>query len=102
MPRPTPTPSTLLLIILAGYVLFTRAEDQVPFCFYPDGSQAQGDYACNLTASTSFCCAIGYYCLDNKICVNSAPSDSEDDVGNQLKYNRGSCTDRTWRSPDCP
>lgn len=87
-----PAPFTLLIVILTGYIILTKAE--VPSCFYPDGSRADGDYACNLTAEASFCCAVGYSCLDNKICIGSG-----DGV---QPYNRGSCTDQTWRSPDCP
>jgi hypothetical protein len=81
---------TLLAVLTTGYILSALAD--VPLCFYPDGSQAQSDYACNLTAEHSFCCAIGYNCLDNKICVAEGYSD----------WNRGSCTDKTWNSPDCP
>jgi hypothetical protein len=86
----TPIPTLLTVILTASHILSALAD--VPLCFYPDGSQAQSDYACNLTAEHSFCCAIGYNCLDNKICVAEGYSD----------WNRGSCTDKTWNSPDCP
>jgi hypothetical protein len=91
--NPMPMPSTLLIVILTGYILSTRAE--VPLCYYPDGSQALYDYACNLTAEASFCCAVGFNCLDNNICV------AAEGKGKQ-RYNRGSCTDKTWDSPECP
>jgi len=90
--NPIPTSSTLLTSILIGYIVSTRAE--VPSCFYPNGSLALSDYACNLTAEASFCCAIGFNCLDNKICTAEGE-------GPQW-YNRGSCTDKNWDSPDCP
>jgi LPXTG-motif cell wall-anchored protein len=88
-----PTPLTLLIVILTGCILSTRAE--VPQCYYPNGKLAPFDYACNLTAEASFCCAIGYNCLDNKICTLA------DGEGLQ-KWNRGSCTDKNWDSPECP
>jgi hypothetical protein len=87
----TPIP-TLLSVILTSYILPALADTGVPLCYYPDGGTAKGDYACNLTAEHSFCCAVGYNCLDNKICVA---------VGNS-NWNRGSCTDKTWNSPECP
>jgi hypothetical protein len=90
--NPIPTPFTFLIVILTSYALSTRAE--VPLCFYPDGSQAQSDHACNLTAEVSFCCAIGDNCLDNKLCVTKSDDPQP--------YNRGSCTDKTWNSPECP
>jgi len=86
----TPIPTLLAVLTTSNILSFALAD--VPLCFYPDGSQAQSDYACNLTAEHSFCCAIGYNCLDNKICVAEEYSD----------WNRGSCTDKTWNSPDCP
>jgi hypothetical protein len=88
----TSIPFTLLIIIYIRYILPTKAE--VPSCFYPNEGRAEGDYACNLTAEVSFCCAVGYSCLDNKICTGSG-----DDI---QPYNRGSCTDQTWNSPACP
>jgi hypothetical protein len=91
--NPIPRPFTLLIVILTGYILSTGAE--VPSCYYPDGSQALYDYACNLTAEASFCCAVGFHCLDNKICV------AAEGKGKQ-PYNVGSCTDGTWNSPECP
>jgi hypothetical protein len=84
--NPIPTPFTLLIVILTGYTLSTRAE--VPLCFYPDGSQAQSDHAFNLTSEFSFCCAIGDNCLGNKLCVTKSDDPQT--------YNRGSCTDKTW------
>jgi hypothetical protein len=90
--NPIPTPFTLLIVILTGYTLSTRAE--APLCFYPDGSQAQSDHACHLTSEFSFCCAIGDNCLDNKLCVTKSDDPQP--------YNRGSCTDKTWNSPECP
>jgi hypothetical protein len=86
----TPIPTLLAVILTTGYILSVLAD--VPLCYYPDGSTAQSDFACNLTAEHSFCCAVGYNCLENKICVAVGES----------TWNRGSCTDKSWNSPECP
>jgi hypothetical protein len=87
----TSIPFTLLIIYIR-YILSTKAE--VRSCFYPNGDRAEGDYPCDDTAEVSFCCAVGYSCLDNKICTGSGD--------NIQRYNRGSCTDQAWSSPECP
>jgi hypothetical protein len=93
MSIPIPTPFTLLIVILTSYILSAKAE--VPLCYYPDRTLATYDYACNLTAEVSFCCAAGFNCLNNKICVAAEGE-------GQQRYNRGSCTDKTWDSLECP
>ena len=66
-------------------------------CYYPDGTYIAADRPC-ITNGTqeSFCCGQqGVTCLSDKVCYNSnAPSG--------LKYVRGSCTDRSFRSSACP
>lgn len=65
-------------------------------CWFPDGSLAKDDQPCYPDRSDSFCCGTrGQTCSDDKLCLGlvgfGTPS-----------YNRGSCTDRTWKSPECP
>jgi hypothetical protein len=51
-------------------------------------------YPSNSTGSSqSFCCPVGRQCYTNGLC---GPSDTDPN------YGRLSCTDYTWRSPDCP
>lgn len=76
-----------LLLLLAVGVL---ALDNVPLCYYPNGLSPSSNFACNLDANVSACCAIGDICLDNGFCGVGGL-----DV-------RGSCTDRLWQSPECP
>lgn len=73
-------------------------------CYLPNGSDRHaiagsnpGDYLpCDATAAVSMCCAIGRQgnadvCLPGGLCR---------DLG-QGVYWRESCTDRTWKSPEC-
>jgi len=64
-------------------------------CYYPDGTLAPGDIPCDPDAENSSCCSAksgdAFGCLANKLC--RMPS------GRNV---RGSCTDPTWMSPDCP
>lgn len=64
-------------------------------CYYPDGTPAPGDIPCDPDAENSACCSAksgdAFGCLANKLC--RMPS------GRNV---RGSCTDPTWMSPECP
>lgn len=69
-------------------------------CYYPNQVVAPNDVPCQTNGLVSFCCSSGYVCLDNKICMLEASSPVNQDSSDQ--YWRGSCTDQTWSSPDCP
>ena len=66
-------------------------------CYYPDGTQA-ADFPCDPDAENSMCCGdgrpvkdfVGFACLSNKMCQSSSG-----------RIIRGSCTDPTWKSPEC-
>jgi hypothetical protein len=67
-------------------------------CYFPNGVIARDDYPCTSLISKSpgtdvHCCEIGRTCLPNRMCS-----------GNQQDENpmRGTCTDSTWNSPNCP
>lgn len=63
-------------------------------CFYPNGVRAGADFPCDPEAADSACCGVGEVgtvCLTNGLCRR--PN------GNII---RGSCTDRSWNSPECP
>lgn len=71
---------------------------QSPACYYPDGSEAVGHLACNSAAtndpdnSASACCLdrADSYCTQNGLCING---------GQPI---RASCTDRSYKSKNCP
>jgi hypothetical protein len=77
----------LLTQLLLG---FSRAQKR---CYYPNGEWSEKDFPCDPDAETSVCCwgLPGVACLSNKLCVN--PNGS---------IVRGSCTDQSWLSGDCP
>ena len=68
-------------------------------CYYPDGTVAPQDTACTDSVAESTCCGQGYACLSNRICM--ATGDEIKKQGASL-YVRGSCTDQSWRSSNCP
>ena len=70
---------------------FSRRAVEQRACYYPNGNIALPDAACDPSASVSPCCGGGVGCLDSKMCQSSDES-----------LIRGSCTDPTWKSPDCP
>jgi len=71
-------------------------------CFYPDGSVAQ-DTPCTDSTSQSTCCGTGFVCLgrSSSFFLCQATGDMLKSPG-ASEYVRGSCTDKTWRSSNCP
>lgn len=76
-------------------------------CWFPDGQfpNGTGDYIinnysendrpCYPDRDVSFCCGIGESCATNNLCIGG-PGTA------YMPFNRGTCTDRTWQSPECP
>ncbi|KAI1748174.1 hypothetical protein F4782DRAFT_542969 [Xylaria castorea] len=86
----------LPLIALAGQFIlqiasFATATQQQ--CYYPKGNPSGGDIPCGDGVNHSHCCGFDYICLSNKLCLHTAGS---------FELSRGSCTDSTWQSPNCP
>lgn len=70
-------------------------------CFFPNGAIVQ-DTPCNSTlSSVSACCGPGYACLSNGLCALTEHTPQEL-ARNSPSFIRGSCTDKTWNSTDCP
>ena len=81
----------LLLISTPYYVRATY--------YYPDGvTVAAGDFPCTPDGDSA-CCGDGFVCLSNNICMATG---NEVLKAGQSLYVRGSCTDRTWKSRNCP
>lgn len=68
-------------------------------CVFPDGTPS-GDIPCGTTGDAT-CCADGYACLSNNMCMLTEHAPGRSDP-NLPQYARGSCTDSTWRSKSCP
>lgn len=66
---------------------------QQTYCYFPNGDAKADGYACDLNnAAASPCCGNGWLCLDNGLCYEE----------NDKILARGSCTDPSWTSPQCP
>ena len=83
---------TVLLILFLTFITEST-------CYFPDGTIPRQDTPCQ-SEGESTCCGAGYACLSNNLCEltehvpNPAPGQSQ--------WVRGSCTDQTWKSPNCP
>jgi hypothetical protein len=97
-------PNVLSLILLA---LVAQLRYVSAICYNPDGSPTKGDLAtafqpCNQVVGTfSMCCGTNWtggtvgvdFCQPNGLCLNS--------LNNAPLYWRSSCSDPTWKSPNC-
>ncbi|KAF3404165.1 hypothetical protein DPV78_002765 [Talaromyces pinophilus] len=81
-----------LFLLLPG--LLAPSAEASRQCYFPNHKLAVNDTACT-AGSVSVCCQQGAACLDNGLCY--LPSASA--AGGFI---RGSCTDQTWASQDCP
>lgn len=80
----------------AVFLAFARFSTQM--CYHVDGSERAEDVPCQNNVNST-CCGHSYVCLSNNICM--VPDGTPVDDGG-TKYVRGTCTDPTWTSPDCP
>ena len=74
-----------------AFLLLSRA---AATCYFPDGDISPYDTPCNPLANASVCCFTGQACLSNELC--------QADTDGVITYARGTCTDQSWKSPDCP
>lgn len=82
-------------------LLFHLIACAVSICYYPDGSISPQDLPCSDNSDASTCCGPGYACLSNNICMATGLVPEVQGV-TISKYTRGSCTDKAWRSVNCP
>ena len=62
-------------------------------CYNPDGTTAPDDIPCNSQNAVSTCCGNGWLSNVDNVCIQADAS---------RRMSRGSCTDRSWQSGDCP
>ena len=90
---------TLLGLLCLGLRLQTVAAT----CYFPDGTTANDTPCFNNNKEDSACCGSGYACYGSSaqyyLCM--ATGDELQKAG-ASKFVRGSCTDKTWRSGNCP
>lgn len=86
---------------LCAFILFSLITTIRGACFTPDGS-ASTDLSCSSDASQpSICCRKGYSCTTSNFCIDSANIDPSTGLSASSIYIRGTCTDKTWGSPEC-
>jgi len=85
-----------LLLLLVLLPMASLTSPSAP-CYFPDGTYIDFDAPCFPDRPQSFCCGRNHTCMSNGLC---RWPDAE--MPSPLAYIRGSCTDRTWNSPECP
>ncbi|KAF2681318.1 hypothetical protein K458DRAFT_343980 [Lentithecium fluviatile CBS 122367] len=65
-------------------------------CYFPNGDVVASDTACNPNALVSACCYDGQACLSNGLCVSDPHNET------LARFHRGTCTDKAWKSGNCP
>ena len=82
--------------------LFASAKSDLSdtLCYFPDGKVLASDRPCNPALEQSLCCGPYWTCLDNGLCSNLNTTDLTN--LNTFALIRGTCTDRTWSSDQCP
>lgn len=61
-------------------------------CYDPSGGSLDNFGICNNASSASVCCPVSNECMSNGLCLNPLS-------GN---FNRGGCTDNSFKDPVCP
>ncbi|MCJ1369197.1 hypothetical protein MMC20_000406 [Loxospora ochrophaea] len=83
-------------LIRLGSLFFSHAVADE--CYFPSGDEAGGNVPCYPDLPESPCCAVGWACLENDLCSSTANVSSLA-VGTPA---RGSCTDPSFSSTECP
>lgn len=85
--------------LIAAVSLVRSVLSQAP-CYSPNGTLQPDDVPCYPSAKVSVCCSRGWTCLSNAVCLLIQDSDWPHlNVGSTY---RGSCTDASWNSTECP
>ena len=91
------------LLLLPGLLLLftglSHCESQAK-CYDVDGRVVEGDAPCNPDAENSPCCGLYWTCLDTGVCTQESTKQILRHEETLLA--RGTCTDRSWASAQCP
>ncbi|KAK4182587.1 hypothetical protein QBC35DRAFT_395680 [Podospora australis] len=94
--------SLLLSALLIISLQLAKAQNDERQCFLPNGALS-GDKPCDPTADHSMCCFSPDHCLSNGLCIDPAVrTKGTDGPSKGNMYSRGTCTDKTFKSPFCP
>lgn len=81
-----------LLLALIGVLHLCSLGVRAQNCYYPNGDlSTEGDGPCS-SEPDSPCCPLNWQCLSNGLCY----------LENAGYLGRYTCTDRTWKSSNCP
>ncbi|KAH7402530.1 hypothetical protein BKA66DRAFT_577790 [Pyrenochaeta sp. MPI-SDFR-AT-0127] len=83
-------------LLIGLSTIFALGSTVFAACYFPNGGEVDSDTACDPNAIESACCYVNQACLSNGLCV----SDPHDPV--KARLHRGTCTDKAWRSGNCP
>lgn len=100
--------STTRFLLTAALCFFlsppTALCEEVAKCYSPNGDLQINDVPCNPSTGAggvSFCCGRGFTCLSNRVCMLSQDT-STGTVTRVGSTYRASCTDKSWKSTECP
>ncbi|KAF2643269.1 hypothetical protein P280DRAFT_367648, partial [Massarina eburnea CBS 473.64] len=79
--------------LTAVFALSSRAASE---CYFPNGDLSGSDTICNPNALVSSCCYDNQACMSNGLCMSN-PHDAS-----KARLHRGTCSDKTWKSGNCP
>lgn len=82
------------LLVSVAFYCSTNA-----ICYWPNGDPTSQDVACRDTSGDTACCSPGFACLENGLCMVTPHVDLSPE---NITYVRGSCTDMSWKSSNCP
>lgn len=106
IPRPsagrfvTSLPAALLaLLAVASLPQPGRANTDAP-CYDPSGTIAPGYYPCDSTAFITNCCASGWTCFSNSLCVVTTESNAFPNLTARAVA-RAMCTNPKWNNDIC-
>jgi hypothetical protein len=98
--------ASLSTFLLAVGLIIWKVEHTSATCYMPNGTAVLNDafQPCNQTTQFSMCCGTNWtngfievdVCLPNGLCLNH-----NQDGSNTPLYWRDTCTDPTWKSPNC-
>lgn len=88
-----------VLLAAAALSHLVLADDNAP-CYTPDGDLAPGYYPCDPTAFITNCCAPGWTCFSNSMCVVTTPSNAYPNL-TLGTAERSMCTNPKWNNDIC-
>lgn len=91
-----------LFFSVAAVCLFQFVSSE-KLCYYPDGTTAYDELPCHPSAEVSVCCARGWTCLSNSVCILLQDSQLLEEfsyswIGATIQ---STCTDKSWVSSEC-